>query len=279
MLCAGSYFLLGNTVLAPTPSARKAALHRGGVKATLLQTAKTKLASKIVGYISFDDELKRQKLQTELASIGSPDSPEQFMAMTLTTTAIQALPGATLVLLSPLLGFVLAVAMGCLAYRKERNKLAEQAQMRREAIEMELPQFARTIRQSLNTTRDVVQIMEAYRKICGPVLRREIDRTLNDLKSGNAHKALAAFDARVNSPQVSALVRGLIGLLQGDDQRNYFEMVAFDCAKTQDELIKRELLKRPDRLNANGWYMVGCVVLMMVVAIGGATLPSLNKLF
>ena len=279
LLCTGSYFLLENIALSPTSAAKKAALHRGGVKATWLQASISRLAAKIAGHISFSDELKRQKLQTELISVGSPDSPEQFMALTVATAILHAIPGIVLLPITPLPGLILATAMAIRAYRKQRNKLTELAQKRREVIEMELPQFARTIRQSLSSTRDVVQIMEAYRKICGPVLRKEIDRTLNDLKSGNAHKALTALDARINSPQVSALVRGLIGLLQGDDQRNYFEMVAFDCAKAQDELIKRELLKRPDRLNVYGWYLVGCVALMIAVALGGDTLPMVKSLF
>lgn len=40
-----------------------------------------------------------------------------------------------------------------------------------------------------------------------------------DMKTGNYENALIHFETRIGSPMLSDVIRGLIGVLRGDDQR------------------------------------------------------------
>ena len=159
-----------------------------------------------------------------------------------------ALLSCPLLFLSVPLGAAAMALIGYAFYARKSKRLERELKDKRQAIERELPQFASTIRQSLNTTRDVVAIFSAYRRVCGPTLRSEIDRTLNDMMTGNAERAIKALESRVSSPKLGQLTRGLVAVLRGDDQRVYFDILTEEYQKAQNEEVEKTLLLRPRQL-------------------------------
>lgn len=139
---------------------------------------------------------------------------------------------------------------------------------KRQKIERELPQFASTIRQSLNRTHNVVDILEVYSKVCGPALRDEIGYTLNDIITGNTERALKAMEGRVSSAKLGQLISGLIAVHRGDDQRIYFDMLAAEYRKSQNEAVAKMLQKRPQELHLNMGLLFLGMVLMIAAALG-----------
>ena len=50
---------------------------------------------------------------------------------------------------------------------------------------------------------------------------------------------LIHFETRIGSPMLSDVIRGLIGVLRGDDQRMYFKMICFDMRQIEQNNLKR----------------------------------------
>jgi len=82
-----------------------------------------------------------------------------------------------------------------------------------------------TVGQSLENDRDVLKILTSYRRVAGKDFGAELDQTIADMKTGNYENALIRFETRIGSPMLSDVIRGLIGVLRGDDQRMYFKMI------------------------------------------------------
>lgn len=251
-------------VYAPAATALR---KRAPKKLSQTEIAVTSIAEKIVPMMDLEP-IKRAHLVEELKSLGHTESPELFHARALARGFILSLMGVPLMLLSPLVGVMGMVLVFWQVYAQQEKQLKRELERRKRRIERELPQFAGTIRQSLNSTHDVIAIFESYRKICGTALKNEIDRTLNDMKTGNPERAVKALESRVNSAQLSQLTRGLIGVLRGDDQRIYFDMLTDEYRKAQDAAVARELIKRPEKLLPNMAMLFGCIILMVGVALG-----------
>ena len=79
-----------------------------------------------------------------------------------------------------------------------------------------------TITQELAASRDVLSMIEHYKQNSGPVFSAELDVLTADMRSGSYEAALTRFEARFNSPLLSDIVRGLIGVLRGDNGVHYF---------------------------------------------------------
>ncbi len=240
---------------------------RASNKINQVDVAVTSIAQIIMPLIDLDP-IKRTKLTDELKNLGYIETPEMFHAKALARGLFMSLAFVLVALVSPLIGVVCMAIVFWSVYSAQEKRLQRELDNRKTMIERELPQFAGTIRQSLNSTHDVIAIFESYRKVCGVSLKNEIDRTLNDMKTGNPERAVKALESRVNSAELSQLTRGLIGVLRGDDQRIYFDMLTDEYRKAQDEAVKKELIKRPEKLLPNMGMLFGCIFLMVAVALG-----------
>lgn len=225
------------------------------------------IASKLQQLMDIEP-VKRIRMEEMLRSLGRTESPEMFQALALAKALLIAVALSPLLLVSPLVAAML-MAVTCIAlYSNQMQRLERDIAEKRQRIERELPQFASTIRQSLNNTHDVVAILATYRKVCGPVLRDEIDHTLNDMVTGNEERALKSLESRVSSAKLGQLVRGLIAVLRGDDQRIYFDMLSAEYRKSQNEEVAKELLKRPGELMPNMGMLFTGMALMIAAALG-----------
>ena len=74
-----------------------------------------------------------------------------------------------------------------------------------------------TIEQELKNSRDVLSIVENYKKNAGEEFSNELEILAADMRSSSYEAALTRFEARINSPMLSDVVRGLIGVLRGDE--------------------------------------------------------------
>ena len=113
-------------------------------------------------------------------------------------------------------------------YFKEIETADRNLRAKREVIEDELSRFASTVEQELKNSRDVLSILENYKKNAGEEFAKELDIVCADMRSSSYEAALTRFEARLDSPQLSDIVRGLIGVLRGDDSAVYFQMLVHD---------------------------------------------------
>ena len=224
------------------------------------------------------DRLKRNKLQSALNIAGLELTPEVYTAkawVTAGAAGLCALPMAFVMpLMVPLL-IGLAVALWFSTYYAAFDYVRK----RRKLIEAEIPRFALTIGQNLENDRDVLKILTSYRRVAGREFGAELDQTIADMITSNYENALLHFETRIGSPMLSDVIRGLVGVLRGDDQRMYFKMICFDMRQIEQNNLKKEAAKRPKKIQRYSMMMLICIMIIYLVVLCTEVLSSLGAFF
>ena len=246
-------------------------------KEKLLDVYITKIAVLLAPFLRLD-KLKRNRLQTALAIAGLELTPEAYTARAWVTAAAVGLCAIPMAFLMPLLSPVLvglAVALWFSTYYAAFDFVRK----RRKLIEAEIPRFALSIGQILENDRDVLKMLTSYRRVAGRDFAAELDQTIADMKTGNYENALLRFETRIGSPMLSDVVRGLIGVLRGDDQRMYFKMICFDMRQIEQNNLKKEAAKRPRKIQRYSMMMLVCIMIIYLVVLCTEVINSLGVFF
>lgn len=253
------------------------AQRQGKRRENIFDVYAAKVSSKIAPYVRLD-KMKRASLERTLKIAGNSLTPECYVAKAWViagTVALCAVPMAFLIpLMVPVL-IGLAVALWFSTYYMAFDYVKK----RRKRMEKEIPRFALSIGQSLENDRDVLKILTSYRRIAGKEFGVELDQTVADMKTGNYEQALLHLEARVDSPLLSDVTRGLIGVLRGDDQRMYFQMITFDMRQIEQNDLKKEAAKRPRLIQRYSMMMLLCIIMIYMVVLCVEVFDSLGVFF
>ena len=280
LLAAGLYFILAGILKLPTMSTAKAMLNAGRTNKKVVKSIEAWLmagAVKLSKHIRMD-EYKHSRMANVLKAAGISMTPEVYSAYAITKAGAILLGVLPCLFLLPLLSPVLII-LAVLTYFKEIRKADEQLKEKREQIESELPRFVSTIEQTLKASRDVLAMMENYKKNAGPAFAHELDVLTADMRSSSYEAALTRFEARLNSPMLSDVVRGLIGVLRGDDSAVYFQMLAHDFKALELQRLKGQAQKIPPKIRVFSFIMLMCFLLTYLVIITMEILSSLGRMF
>lgn len=243
----------------------------------LLDVYLTKIAAFFAPCLHLD-KLKRGKLQAVLNIAGLEMTPEIYTARAWVAAGGVALCAFPLIFVMPLSVPVLvglAVALWFSTYYAAFDFVKK----RRKLIEAEITRFALTIGQNLENDRDVLKILTSYRRVAGRDFGAELDQTIADMKTGNYENALIHLETRIGSPMLSDVVRGLVGVLRGDDQRMYFKMICFDMRQIEQSNLKKEAAKRPKKMQRYSMMMLVCIMIIYLVVLCTEVLSSLGAFF
>lgn len=243
----------------------------------LLDVYLTKVAELVAPYLRLD-KLKKNKLQAALTISGLELTPEVYTARAWVTAGAVGLCAGFMAPFIPLMMPILiglAVALWFSTYYAAFDFVKK----RRKLIEAEIPRFALTIGQNLENDRDVLKILTSYRRVAGKDFGAELDQTIADMKTGNYENALIHFETRIGSPMLSDVIRGLIGTLRGDDQRMYFKMITFDMRQIEQNNLKKEAAKRPQKIQRYSMMMLICIMIIYLVVLCTEVLSSLGAFF
>lgn len=279
-LALGLFFLAASLLHLPTIGAAKAMLgtakqERKGAKT--LETCFMILAVRLSHYIRMD-EYKKSRMGNVLKASGMNLTPEVYQAYALVKAGTVLLAVIPCAILMPLLVPVVVV-LALLLYFKEGQKADEKLKAKREEIEGELPRMVATIEQELKASRNVIGMLERFKGNAGPALTGELDILLADMRSSNYEAALTRFEARLNSPMLSDVVRGLIGVLRGDDSSVYFQMLAHDFKQIELQRLKAQSQKIPPKIRVFSFVMLVCFLLTYLAIICYVALESLGGMF
>ena len=97
-----------------------------------------------------------------------------------------------------------------------------------------------------------------------------------DMRSSSYEAALTRFEARLNSPQLSDIVRGLIGVLRGDDSAVYFQMLVHDFKQIEIQRLKTKAQKIPPKIRKYSFAMLMCFMITYIIIIGYEILKSMS---
>jgi hypothetical protein len=136
-----------------------------------------------------------------------------------------------------------------------------------------------TIEQEPKNSRDVLSIIENFKKNAGTALAAELDIVTADMRSSSYEAALTRFEARLSSTMLSDVVRGLISVLRGDDSAVYFQMLAHDLKQIELQRLKTEAQKIPPKIRVFSFLMLMCSLFTYLAIIALEIMKSLGGLF
>lgn len=280
LLAFGLFFVLADTLKLPTVKVSKAVLNAGKQDKKLSRTLETLLFDVAIRLSKFIhmDEYKKNRLKNILKASGIKMTPEAYSAYAYVKAEAVLLGIVPCLLFFPLLSPVVAF-LAVTVYFKESRKADEQLKTKRDQIEGELPRFVATIEQELKNSRDVLSILENFKRNAGAVFVGELDMVCADMRSSSYEAALTRFEARLNSPKLADVVRGLIGVLRGDDGSIYFKMLAHDFKLMELQRLKTQAQKIPSKIRIFSFLMLICFLLTYLIIMALEILKSLGGMF
>ena len=279
-LAAGLYFVIADRLKIPYLKTSKAIMNmeRSDRKlATVIEAVIMDLSIKLSRFIPMD-RYKKNRLSQTLDAAGIKMTPECYQAHAI----IKALAVGLLVIPALLICPIIAapvIVLAVLVYFKEYQKAENCLVSRREEIETELLRFVNTIEQELHTRRDVLSILEGFKKNTTPAFAKELGITCADMRTGGYEVALMRMEARVNSPQLSDVIRGLISVIRGDDGIVYFEMLAHDFKQANLRKLKAKAQKIPGKIRVFSMIMLICFLATYIAVIAVQVIKSVGILF
>ena len=279
LLAAGMFLLLANALKIPYLKTSKAVMNAGREDKKLSKTIEAValgIASKMAQLIPMD-KYKRTRLESTLKSAGIKMTPETFTALALLKSLCIALLAIPCAFIFPLvIPFVIILAVA--VYFRETGKADAKMREKREAIEQELPRFVVTVEQELKTSRDILAIMENFKKHAGVHFAYELDVTCADMRSSSYEAALTRFEARIGSAQLSDVVRGLVSVIRGDDSAVYFKMLSHDFKLIGLQRLKSQAQKIPPKIRVFSFGMLMLFLLTYLFVMGMQLIDSLGTM-
>lgn len=280
LFSCGIGFLLAERLKLPSRAASRA-MHSMGRnrkdKPNPLTLLMRELSGRLAGKLRLN-EYRRAQLEADLRTGDMTQTPEQFVAENIVRTGTVAVLAVPVAFVSKFLAVLLLIA-AVLFYRLGSMTLRKKIGARRARIELELPRFVANIEKTLPHSRDVLAMLESYRTGAGEEFGRELDITVADMRSGNDEAALTRLEARVGSSALSDVVRGLIGILHGEDNSVYWANLSLKFSEAGRQNLREQAGKIPKRVRRLSLVLLGCFFLIYIVVIGEVLLNSLGGLF
>ncbi|GLC79382.1 secretion protein F [Lacrimispora brassicae] len=279
-LTAGLYLILAELFKVPTYKATKAILgtvKKNKKKARNSDAVLMELAAKLSKVLPMD-EYKKRKLDATLKSAEIPMTAELYISQAIVKAALVLACAIPCLLVVPILSPAFII-IGVAIYFSKSTKADKLITARRQEIEYELPRFVATLTQELQASRDVLSMLETYQKNAGVALKNELAITTSDMRTGNFEGALTRFEARVSSAMLSDVVRGLVGVLRGDDGVTFFRMLSHDMKQLEIQRLKKLALERPPKIRKYSFMLLACMLLLYMGVMGYQILGTMSGIF
>ena len=232
------------------------------------------IANRIAGKLKLN-EYKRMQLDADLKTADINMTPEMYVADNIVKSLFVGVFAIPVFFFSKALAALIVFCAGLLYYNNSK-KAGNRIKEKRKRIEYELPRLVSTIEKTLAHNRDVLGILDAYKDSAGPELRRELEITVADMRSGNYEIALTRLESRVGSAMLSDVTRGLISVIRGDDTAVYWGTLVLKFSDYQRQNLKAEADKAPKRVRKLSMVLLVCFTLIYVAVIGQVLVSSLG---
>lgn len=280
LLALGLFFIAADFLKLPRLATQRAMLSVGRQEKKQARSMEALLmgwAVKLAPHIHMD-EYKRSRLKNTLNAAGMGMTPEVYSSFAILKASVILLGIIPCLLVLPLLAPVI-LFLGIAVYFKEIRRADERLGEKRGEVEAELPRFVATITQELAASRDVLSMVESYKRNAGQTFAAELDILTADMRSGSYEAALTRFEARFNSPLLSDIIRGLIGVLRGDNGVAYFQMLSHDMKQLELQRLKAQAMKIPPKIRVFSFLMLMCFLTTYLAIIVYEIITSLGGMF
>ena len=280
LLALGLFFIAADFLKLPRLATQRAMLSVGRQEKKQARSMEALLmgwAVKLAPHIHMD-EYKRSRLKNTLNAAGMGMTPEVYSSFAILKASVILLGIIPCLLVLPMLAPVI-LFLGIAVYFKEIRRADERLGEKRGEVEAELPRFVATITQELAASRDVLSMVESYKRNAGQTFAAELDILTADMRSGSYEAALTRFEARFNSPLLSDIIRGLIGVLRGDNGVAYFQMLSHDMKQLELQRLKAQAMKIPPKIRVFSFLMLMCFLMTYLAIIVYEITTSLGGMF
>ena len=223
------------------------------------------------------NEYKRMQLEADLKTADMNMTPEMYVADNIVKSLFIGIFAIPVFFFNKLIAGLI-VLCAIILYVNNSKKVANRIRDKRKKIEYELPRLVATIEKTLTHNRDVLGILDAYKDGAGPELKRELEITVADMRSGNYEVALTRLESRVGSAMLSDVTRGLISVIRGDETAVYWGSLVLKFSDYQRQNLKAEAEKAPKRVRKLSMVLLICFMLIYVAVIGEVLISSLGGL-
>ena len=234
-------------------------------------------ASFIARHLKLND-YKKMQLETDLRTAQMDILPEMYMANAIVKSTIVAVFAIPVLFIFPVLSPIILV-LSFIMYRMNMKCVANRIRKKRAAIEYELPRFVFKIEKTIKHSKDILYIFESFSPNAGPELKHELDVTAADMRSGNEEVAITRLEARVGSPLMSDVCRGLISLSRGDVNTVYWSSLAMKFSDIQRQQLRLQAEKIPKKVKKLSMCLLVCFLMMYLVVILAQIINSVGVLF
>ena len=277
-LAAAIYLVLCELLHMPTLAGTRALLKlTQSKKVRGFQAVRLRMSAGLAKHIRLNS-YQRRTMTATLKYAGIDLSPEAYYANAIVKAFFRLLPSILCVFTIPI-GIAFFVLWALKGFFKGTGEAQAVVRAKREKIDAELPRFVSTLSQELEASRDVLALLEGYLPSAGPLFRDELKITVAEMKSGSREQALEHLAGRVGSAMLSQVVRGLLGVLRGGDGKIYFGMLAHDFESINKQFLKKEALKRPEKLKKYSFLMLGAFASVYAYVIVVQVLVSLKGMW
>ena len=87
------------------------------------------------------------------------------------------------------------------------------------------------------------------------------------------------MESRVSSAMVSDVVRGLIGVIRGDDGVAYFQMMGHDMKQLEIQRLKKLALERPPKIRRYSFLLLACMLMIYMGVMAYQSLGTMSGRF
>lgn len=247
-------------------------------KARVLDTLFLNIAKKIAPVVKLNS-FTRVKLARALESIQSPLSPEEYTANIIVSTGAMIALG----LLAGIISIYISIAIFIyvyLTYSKHSKRVFYLYYNKRNEIEAELPRFVAFVDQKLDMKdTNVLAILEEYKLTDNLAFVTELEHTLADMHTSSFENGLLRLSQRISSEQLTMVVRGLLGLVRGEEQGIYFKMLKNDLNKLEINALKSKALQRQKKISRYSFMLLAALLITIITPLAIVIVDSFSKLF
>ena len=259
------YHLIRKLAGAPTGATTRAmrSMRQMWKKPSVFRKISDRIAAWVASRIRMNP-YSRAELASDISTAGLALTPEKHLANCIVMAGSILLLAPVGYLISPVLAFFI-LAGAAAVFFLQYKKVSDGVRRKRRTIEYELPRLVAYIKKIATHNRDVLFILDSYRERAGKELRRELDITVADMRSGNYEMALTRMETRVGSAMLGDVVRGLISMLRGDQNEVYWDTLTLRFAEYQRQTLKARAMKIPKKVHRLSTVLMLCFLLIYLV--------------
>ncbi len=232
----------------------------------------------ITAHLVYMDETTATRLSTILSKAVLKMTPREYTAKKYIIIVFGICLTALCFFLRFYFGIFIVLLAAVFALMKQRDMLSSKIRKKDLAILQEMPRFVRTICRSLQSDRDLVSVISAYRKVAGQELGGELDILLIEMQSGNVQSALVHFENRLGTPEAFRLCGALSDMSMGIDQMATLSYIADDMALQAKGNIKKELSLRPGKMRRTYYPAIAVCIAMILYVLIVYVISNLNSI-